>query len=143
MSLQIFADADARPRLFRWHEPIDPERIAEWLRTHNYVVPESLAQFWETTGGGDLFESETVFAPRDHADDDIDDENDHLRTVGLPNHLLAFHRGYTVCAIDQRTNEFVELEPVTFSERRRYATLDEWYADVLRQEFAERYGLPT
>ena len=143
MSLLILADARVHPRAFRWHEPIEREQITAWLRTRGYAVPGDLAQLWEQTGGGELFESEAVFAPRNHAEDDIDDENDQLREVGLPHHLLVFHRGFSVSAIDQQTNEIVELAPVTFHEGRRFATLDEWYADVLRLEFAARYGLPV
>ena len=42
---------------------IPKERLDEWLRQRDLEVPSELAELWQETGGGNLFESETILGP--------------------------------------------------------------------------------
>jgi hypothetical protein len=141
MRLSLLEDAKARTGAFRWNGPIPRESLQEWVADRGYVIPESLLKVWEQLGGGELFESETLFEPRTTSEDDIDDENEQLIALGLPFDLLAFHRGLSVSAVDQSSGEIVELDRSTFKERRRFTNFEQWYVNVLRDEYRERYGL--
>lgn len=139
--LTVLVDARNRPQAFRWNGSVPRERIDEWLAEGSWKVPNDLIQLWEEVGGGELFESETVFQPGLGAEDNIDDENEQLVALGLPLDLLVFHRGLSISAIDQLSGEIVDLDPESFNERGRFKTFDEWYRDLIRAEYGDRYGL--
>jgi hypothetical protein len=82
-----------------------------------------------------------LLQPTPDHEDDIGDANEHLRAIGLPFELLAFHRGRCISAVDQVRGDIVELALRTFVESGRYGTFDEWYRGALRREYTARYGL--
>jgi hypothetical protein len=61
--LAILKDAEIRPDLFAWFGAIARGQIEVWLRSSNLEEPDDLLDFWTKTGGGDLFEGETIFRP--------------------------------------------------------------------------------
>jgi hypothetical protein len=141
MSLSLLIDVQERPQAFRWKGPVSTDDLRSWLDAIDYPVPYDLIELWATLGGGDLFESEELFAP-DGTEDDIREVTKYLVTAqGLRHGLIVFHRGTWVSAIDQSTGELVAMDDPAFEEVSRFRTLDEWYRQLLRAEFADRYGL--
>lgn len=144
MSIALFEDAAKRPDLFNWNGAVGEEAVGRWLRERRWVVPDDLRIVWAKTGGGEMFESETILGP--FADpalgDDVDSVNEHLRTQGLPPDFLVFHAGvggYT--AVNQRDQSLAQIDPKTYQAASSFPTFDEWYSQVIRAEYAESYGL--
>ncbi len=142
MVLSILSDFDAYPSAFVWNGPVTSFVLAGWQSGGvDRVVPKDLLYLWEAVGGGDVFESETIFEPgATPPAEDIDAENKRLRSVGLPEGLLVFHTGLCVSAVDQLTMDIVQLAPGSFGERSRFESLDDWYRTLLRAEYGARYG---
>lgn len=140
MTSTLLHDAKLHPHAFRFSGPLPLHVITEWQLDHNCVVPPDLIDLWTTLGGGVLFESETILDPRE-GDEHIDDENEALISMGLPFDLLVFHRGSCVTAIEQPSGAVVVLDPETYRETARFTSLDDWYRQQIRREFADRYGL--
>ena len=42
---------------------IPAAQLQDWLRRTRLVLPSDLIELWQLTGGGDVFESETIFRP--------------------------------------------------------------------------------
>jgi hypothetical protein len=107
-------------------------------------MPDDLVALWRETGGGDIFETETILGPGSDRElgDDVMAVNTDFRGRGLADSFAVFHVGSFVSAIDKNTKDYVELDPATLIVRARFRSLDEWYAKTLRAEFAARYGLP-
>jgi hypothetical protein len=142
----LTADARLRPDLFRWNGRMDPADLRAWLAGNQWsgACPGDLLGFWQETGGGDVFETETLLGPRGDPQigDDIAAVNRALRSRGMPARFLVFHTGLLVSAVDTDVGDYVELDPASFHVLRRFASLDEWYRATLRQEYRQRYGLP-
>lgn len=70
---------------------IPKERLDEWFRQRDLEVPSELAELWQETGGGNLFESETILGPFGDVltGDDVDSVNEVHRGRGL-------NRGYLI-----------------------------------------------
>lgn len=141
--LTLLQDASGYPHAFEWNGAMPAPSIEKWRHDGGWIVPPELIELWATTGGGDLFESETVLQPGRGAgiDGGIDEENEALSSTGLPFNLLVFHRGMCISAIDQASGEIVTLEPVAYLEAGRFASFEDWYVMAIRDEFAVRYGL--
>ena len=142
MTFALLVDAKDQPRAFRWNGSVPRQRIDEWPADRGWRVPGELIELWTEVGGGELFESETILQPCLHGEDDIDEENEQLIPLGLPFDLMVFHRGMCISAVDQSSGEVIVLEPETFGETGRFASVDDWYRQLIRREFADRYGLP-
>jgi hypothetical protein len=63
MNSLLQQDQGLRPLLFVWNGPISAERLDTWLGERGLEIPDDLVEFWRETGGGDLFESETILGP--------------------------------------------------------------------------------
>jgi hypothetical protein len=124
---------------------MDPAGLGEWLSGNQWLgpCPNDLLVFWQETGGGDVFETETILGPLGDPQmgDDIATVNHALRSDGMPARFLVFHAGLLMSAVDTEAGDYVELEPSSFRVLRRFASLDEWYRGTLRKEYGERYGL--
>ncbi len=58
-------DQDLRfaPNAFDWLGSTEVARVKDWLHSHGREVPDDLIALWALTGGGDMFETEEIFAP--------------------------------------------------------------------------------
>ena len=145
MTSPIFSDADAKPRLFRWNGRIDVDELVDWVGRRDWTIPPDLLEFWAATGGGEAFESEVFPKPLVGKDDE--DGVEHATTWRHSNGMLAglivFHEGLCYSAVRCQDQVYVSLD----EEARitgQYRSFGEWYRQVLREEYAERYGLaPT
>lgn len=143
MNEQIRADFAAAPHLFNWRGSIPLERLRDWAARSALVVPEELLDLWAWTGGGDLFESETLLRPAvDGADDEsVEESTGFLRSRGLPEGYLVFLEGGFLSTIRESDGSIVWLDSSTFSERGVFTSLSDWYTKLVRAEYAARYGL--
>jgi hypothetical protein len=147
--LAILKDAEGRPDLFGWFGRIPRAKIESWARLLSVRVPDDLLEFWSQTGGGDLFESETIYRPTSIPSsepyfiegDDVDSLNRWCIDNGLLPSYLAFHNGLYLSAIHLSKQLFVTLDD-KFQEVAVFPTFDEWYLRTLRADFGARYGLP-
>jgi hypothetical protein len=63
-TLLVLQDSHRRPELFNWFGPIAAPRLSNCLKEHGFdACPAELFLLWERTGGGNLFESETILGP--------------------------------------------------------------------------------
>jgi hypothetical protein len=139
-------DARVRPDLFHWNGRIDSTGLSDWLDRNRWLgqCPGDLLDFWKQTGGGEVFETETILGPLGHPEmgDDIAAVNREMRSNGMPDRFVVYHHGLVISAVDTGSGDYVELAPSGFDVLRRFATLEEWYRATLRAEYEERYGLP-
>ncbi len=143
MNNLIFSDANRRPDLFVWNGAIATEWLQNWLQRHHWQVPEDLFVFWQKTGGGDIYESETILGPLGDnvLGDNLGEVNEHLRAQGMADRYVVFYRGLGgLAAVRLTDGQYVQLAEESFAELSEYASFEEWYRR-LREEYAERYGL--
>lgn len=96
------------------------------------------------TGGGDVFETESLLEPFGGTDlgDNLLAVNLDLWSRGLGRHYLVFHRGIGgLSAVSQRDGTYAQLDEDSFRETRQFESFDRWYEEVLRDEYAQRYRL--
>jgi hypothetical protein len=145
MLATIYEDALAHPALFHWFGVSEPDFEA-WLEELPLRVHPGLVEFWRRTGGGDLFESETILGPL------VADESDNVLEMnkyhwgkGLPRDMLIFHVGLNLSAsfVDQRRhrNRLVSFQPDSYNVEKSFDTFNAWYRENLRSEYAERFSL--
>jgi hypothetical protein len=108
------------------------------------MLPQDLVQFWQQTGGGGLFETAEILGPHGDAAtaDDLDAINSWHRGQGLPERYYVFATGTFFSAVRLPDSRYVVLAEDSYEEEAEYPTLAAWYNQTLRQEYAERYGLP-
>lgn len=143
---RLIDDAQLRPDLFHWNGQMDEPSLRGWLAANQWLgpCPSDLLAFWRETGGGDLFETETMLGPLGDPQegDDIATVNHALRSRGMPPRFAVFHLGACLSAVDTEIGDYVELEESSsFRVARRFSSLDEWYEATLLKEYRERYGL--
>ena len=129
MKLTILEDAKKRPELFCWAGAIEPSVLDFWLKEQGWNIPEDLKYFWLQTGGGDFFESETIFAPFDDlwANDSVDQVNQAQKKAGMPKHYLALHTGLRFSAVNLETFKYMFLDEETFQIKEEFPSLETWY----------------
>ena len=141
----LLEDARRRPDLFIWTGPIPEQKLRTWLRDNELLdrLPDDLIRLWRAVGGGDYFETESILSPLGDVTmgDDVLGVRALMRGQGLEPGFLPFARGAFTAAIDTTTGEYVELGPDFQRPGQRYRTLDDWYLNEPRREFAQRYGL--
>jgi len=146
--LTILRDAERRPDLFQWFGAIAIEQIESWARSSSLRVPRDLVEFWSQTGGGDLFDSETIFRPtliRSVQRYFIDGDDVHSATQlsiqnGMSPSYLAFHNGMFLSVVRLSDQMLVTLDE-KYGETGVFRTFDEWYVRTLHTHFGEYYGL--
>ncbi len=106
-------------------------------------VPSDLRDIWIRTGGGEMFETETLLAPFGAASlgDDVDGVNVAYHSRGLPRSYLLFHVGLCDSAIRVPETDIIVFRPGSFIPQHCFTSFDVWYQSVIRNEYAERYGL--
>ena len=142
--LKILQDALERPELFYWFGRIEPADLEAWLKEQELTIPEDLFTFWSETGGGDLFDTETIYGPFDpEYGEEVLGCNEYAWSKGLSTDFLLFFggKGDGLSAVRRHDQRFVELSDPDYSVVREYESFDEWYTVVLRNRFAEFYKL--
>lgn len=144
MKLIILEDAARRPDLFCWAGPIEPSVLDSWLKDRGWIIPEDLKYFWSHTGGGDFFESETIFAPFSDlwAHDSVDEVNKNQISAGMPKHYLALHSGLRFSALNMSASKYMLLDANTYRVQEEFPSLESWYVQGIRPDFVEVYSLP-
>jgi len=137
-------DAARRPRIFLFNGPILPAELDAWLNKRKLTVPDDLKQIWCETGGGDIFESETILGPYGNRElgEDVDSENEFHRQKGMPTDWLLFHTGLGLTVVKMSTGEYASVREDSYDVQRIFKDLSDWYVNFIRKEYAGRYGLP-
>ena len=144
MISQLMRDAGRRPDLFHFRGPVPVEQLDQWLRGRRLTIPEDLRELWCQTGGGDLFESETILDPfaSDELGDDVDSRNLLHRQQGMSANFLIFHVGACgLSVVDMAAQSYATLNEKTHEVRRTFASVAEWYLACLHREYSGTYRL--
>ena len=144
----ILDDALRLPHAFCWFGAIPAAELDAWTQRTQIQLPPDLLEFWRITGGGDLFETETILRPSVESapnqcfviGDDTESFNEALKKEGMAPNLFVFQQGCFLSAIDLPTAKYVTLSS-TYAPQSEFKSLEEWYLETLRPEFAPRYGL--
>jgi hypothetical protein len=141
---QLQKDRGIRPDLFHFFGSISAERLETWIRERKLVIPFDLKEFWIETGGGDLFESETVLGPFASVElgDDVDSANRGRWQEGMPADWLVFHDGLGLSVVLLSSGEYANVREGSHQVQETFSSLNEWYTCFIRKEYAPRYGLP-
>jgi len=147
--LILLQDARRVPGVLHRFGPIPAAELREWLRQNALVLPPDLIELWEATGGGEIFDSETVFRPTvpsspntSFVQDDIEGRNAAHAAKGKPSGLYVFQQGAFLSAIRLSDQRFVTLTQ-DYAVENSFGSLNDWYVHTLRTEFGHRYGLPS
>jgi hypothetical protein len=147
--LILLQDAQKVPRIFTPFGAIPSAEIQDWLRRTGLVLPSDLIELWQQTGGGDVFESETIFRPTVPSapnacfvEDDIEGINSAYAEEGKSGDLYVFHRGLFLSSVRLSDQRFATLTEGGYTVKDSFASFDEWYVRTLRVEYGARYGLP-
>ena len=142
MIVQIFKDAGERPDLFQWTGPIEPRALRDWVDRHNILLHRDIFDLLARTGGGDLFETETILSPfgGEVGGDNAVQANLFHRGQGLPSDHWLFHVGLAFSAVRQSDCVLAALSR-GYSVAETFHDFDQWYVEVLRNEYEKRYGL--
>jgi hypothetical protein len=147
--LILLRDAQAKPELFRPFGAIPRAELREWSYRNALVLPPDLVELWEATGGGDIFESETIFRPTvssipnaNFVEDDVEGRNAAHAVKGKRSGLYIFQQGAFLSAIQISDQKFVTLTE-EYTVDSSFDSLDSWYVHTLRAEFGARYGLAS
>jgi len=148
--LVLLQDAQKVPRIFSPFGAIPAAELDDWLRRTGLVLPSDLIELWQQTGGGDVFESETIFRPTVPStpnscfvEDDIEGRNATYEEKGKSGDIYVFQQGAFLSAVRLSDQRFVTLTEGGYTIKDSFASLDEWYVGTLRVEYGERYGLPS
>src|SRR3954470_22972690 len=145
--LALLQDAERVPRVFLPFGAIPEAEIKRWLRHSGLVLPSDLIELWQLTGGGDVFDSETIFRPTvasvpnsRFVEDDVEGRNAAHAEKGKPEELYIFQQGVFLSAVRLSDQNFVTLTE-DYVVEQSFLSIGEWYVRTLRPQFGERYGL--
>ena len=146
--LLLLQDAQKVPRIFFPFGAIPTSELQEWLRRTGLVLPSDLIELWQLTGGGDVFDTETIFRPTVPSapnscfvEDDIEGINAAHTKKGKSGDLYVFQGGLFLSAVRLSDQRFVTLAEDGYVVRDSFGSLDEWYLATLRAEYGQTYGL--
>jgi hypothetical protein len=142
--MRVLDDAAVRPDLFIWRGPVPLADLEAWIREKELRVPNDLVHFWEVTGGGEVFETESLLGPRHVTElsDDVAAVTRAHRERGMPADYIVFHVGLGgLSAVSSRDGRYVSLDENTYTVAATFSSFDDWYLSLLRQEYADRYRL--
>ena len=145
--LLLIQDAQRVPSIFCAFGAITATQLDHWLRKNALVFPSDLIELWQETGGGDVFESETILRPTVSSvpsaafvDDDIEDRNAAHSGHGKPSQFYISQEGTFLSAVRLLDQKCVTLTS-GYLVKGCFDSFDEWYVRTLRAEFGKRYGL--
>jgi hypothetical protein len=138
----MLKDSNLRPDLFDWRGSVPSSEIEKWEREQTVSVPEDLKELWNTKGGGDFFDTETVLQLSGPDEDELVlPTSKWYWSKGLDSDSYVFHEGLYVSTFRRADDSLYFLKSLNLSEVAKFRTLDDWYL-ALRAEYGERYGLP-
>jgi len=112
--LILLRDTQKTPRMFSLFGAIPLTEIQDWLRRTGVVLPSDVIEVWQETGGGDVFESETILRVtvasipnRCFVEDDIGRINGACAEEGKFGGLHVFHRRLFRSAVRFSEQRFV------------------------------------
>jgi len=143
LNLAILVDAQRFPHLFHWNGGIEMSVLREWLKFHHLIVPEDLELLWHRTGGGEVFETDTVLGPfgDEGLGDDVLTVNAYHSAKGLEAQYLVFYvRAERLGAFAQADRMYVSLSREDYEPIARYADLNGWYASEVRAHHSDGHG---
>ena len=91
-----------------------------------------------------MFETETILSPfgQTNLADDLDSVNAFHRRKGLPSNYLIFHTGIGgLTVVKMPVGEYLSVREDSYEVQRTFASLADWYARLIRNEYASRYAL--
>ncbi len=98
--LVLLQDAECVPRLFFPFGSIPEAELHAWLEQIGLTFPADLVELWRLAGGGDVFETETIFRPTvpsapnsGFVEDAIEERNFGHASDGKPGGLYIFQEG--------------------------------------------------
>jgi len=145
--LILLEDARHVPPIFHPFGAIPEAELVEWLQQNGIALPNDLLVLWQLTGGGDVFESETILRPTvssipntSFVKDDIEGCNARHSAKGKPPEFFIFQHGCFLSAVRLSDQKFVTLSE-DYAVKGSFDSLNDWYVQTLRTEFGERYGL--
>jgi len=141
---QILRDQRRRPDIFHFFGAIEPDRLISWLRERRFTIPDDLRQLWCETGGGDVFETETILGPFGRTDlaDDVDSVNQFHWAKGMPAEWVIFHTGIGGLSVVQTASgNYASVREGSYEVQQSFASLADWYVSLIRPEYVSRYGL--
>jgi hypothetical protein len=145
---RLFEDAKLNRRIFFPFGPIPEAELNDWLHRTDLVLPPDLLEFWRLTGGGDIFDTETILRPTVptppnacFVEDEIEGFNAVAEVRGKSPDLYLFCSGLP-SAVRLSDQKYVTLNDDQYTVDQVLDSFDEWYVQVLREEFAAQYGLP-
>ena len=143
----LLRDAAIAPHLFQWNGPIDTSTVQQIMLTHNWRIPPDLLEFWQKTGGGEIFETERVLPPvfPREPQHEVAQVTQWYRQRGLGSDLIVIHQGLGLTAVSGACGRYLyfDTDVASFRVVGEYVTMNQWYVATLRSEYAERYGLPA
>jgi hypothetical protein len=145
MNTLLENDRARRPDLFHLLGPIPSAELDAWLNERQLAVPNDLRQFWCEAGGGDLFETETILSPFGRSDlgDDIETVNQFHRQKGMPGDCIIFHTGIGgLSVVHIPSGRYARLLEGSYEVQQSFESFADWYANLIRREYAIRYNLP-
>src|SRR5258708_22711295 len=114
--LLLLRDAALHPLAFCWFGAIPKPEMDAWVQRTGLTVPQDLIELWKITGGGDVFESETILRPTvpsvpnsAFVEDDIESRNVRHNAEGKTEGLLVFQDGAFLSAVRFKDQRFVTL----------------------------------
>jgi hypothetical protein len=112
-----------------------------WLSKRDVCVPGDLKQVWLETGGGVIFECETILGPFGNRElgENIDLENE-PQAEGNACRLATLSHWFRAFGGGRATGEYACLREGSYEVAETFGFLAEWYA-MIRAELASRYGL--
>jgi hypothetical protein len=137
------ADIARHPNAFVLNGPIPPAELETWLVARNLTVPDDLKRVWRETGGGDMFESETILGPYGKVElaDDVDTVNQFHRKRGMPADWLVIATGMgELTVLRMSVGEYANVSYDSYHVTECFVSLLEWYARI-RNEIGPQYGL--
>ena len=142
MILKIIQDSITYPYLFNWFYNVSEEKLKKWLGMNKMNIPNDYFEFLCLTGGGDIFESETLLGPfvNENSGDEIISNNNYFYEKGMSKDYLVFHTGMSISVIDLNHFQYNVLDE-NFFIREHFRSFDSWYMQYIRKEFSDRYNL--
>src|SRR6202521_2495816 len=113
--------------------PIPQAELETWLVARSLTVPDDLKRVWCETGGGDMFESETIHGPYGKVElaDDVDSVNQFHRQRGLPAGWLVIATGMgELPVLRMSVGEYANVSYDSYHVTGCFVSLLEWYARI-------------